>query len=179
MKRIIIFLVSLVNILPLFSQIKATTENGTKVLLFDNGTWVKEEKQVAVVGIDSTLVKEIPKARLFMSHSEKMARHFGKVKGKVGCDVICKNNSGEISVTFQLGIFVGDGYKYFGGSLQDCAMDLKLADGQSLRLIIKDEVSQTFNTKTDVSFFRGSVVLNNEQISNLIQFPVQESYNFV
>ena len=75
----IVFILALTNLS--FAQIRATTESGNNVLLFDNGTWQYEEKSMnasaevvtaATIVIDSSRTFKTEPKDLFYLPSQRL-----------------------------------------------------------------------------------------------------------
>jgi hypothetical protein len=96
------------------AQIRATTESGNKVLLFDDGTWRYDESRAvgtsaAVVApttkddfsIDSTRVFETNVEDLFFQSSPRLTKFFGVDGSNIRCKVSCSNTKGLLRLHFR------------------------------------------------------------------------------
>ena len=139
-----------------FAQVRATTESGNKVLLFDNGTWRYEEKSVntveklalateviagATIDIDSSLVFATDPKDLFYLPSPRLVKYFGETGGNIRCKLSCSNSLGIIKVHFIWDFPVSDGDRYFGGFKEGSKVTFKMDDGEMVELVMGDESS--------------------------------------
>lgn len=162
-----------------FAQIRATTESGNKVLLFDNGTWKYEETiensslsaevvAVAAINIDST--REITKEpkNLFYLPSPRLVRYFGESGGNIRCKLGCSNNLGVVKLHFSWEFPVSDGHRYFGWFKEGTKVIFIMDNGQKVDLIMGSESSFKAYEKNNYSMISNtSQPLTNMQLSVL------------
>jgi len=137
--------------LPSIAQIRATTENGIKVLLFDNGTWQYEEKtdsnsmksavtaDVVAIDIDTSRSFATEPKDLFYLLSPRFVRFFGESGGNIRCKLSCSNNFGIVKIHFLFEFPVTDGDRYFGLLKEGRKVTFTMEDGQIVALLMGDE----------------------------------------
>lgn len=169
--------------ISLNAQIKAITQTGKTVVLYDDGTWKYESGPTAksntlitepastAVTINEEIVASSGSIQIFDDVSKKLARFFGEEKGKIKCLAKCTNNKGKVSLSFELLVPVGDANRYFGYSLQDRNITIQLEDGTSITTIISENATQKFIDKYNVSYFEGTCILTKEQSLQLLKTP--------
>lgn len=166
-----------------FGQIRATTESGNKVLLFDDGTWQYEEKivasvekeafkQVAVVAtavkVDSTETKTTDFKDVFYLPSPRLLKYFGEKGSYIRCKMSCSNHSGIVKIHFQWEIPLSDGTRYFGSFKAGTKITFHMLDGQKLDILIGEDGSIEQLEKYNYTTISGvSQQLTNEQIAIL------------
>jgi hypothetical protein len=170
--------------------VKAITQHGETVVLFENGTW-KYEKDinqseaqtvetpaatpvapVAAIGavkIDANKEVTADKVEIYNAVSKKLSRFFGEEKGRVRCSATATNNKGKISLNFEFMMQLGDANRYFGYSTKDRTMTLELSDGTKLTTTFTENIEEKFIEKWNVSYYKASVVLNEQDVDKLIQ----------
>lgn len=166
-----------------FAQVRATTESGNKVLLFDNGTWKYEEKSIAPVeetkavvaapivftAVDSTREITTSYTELFYLTSPRLERFFGEEKGKIRCRLSCSNTKGVVSINYLWEIPVGDGTRYFGWLKSGSKLIFHLQDGQKVELFVADDSGIKANEKYNYSSISGSTkALSQTQLAALM-----------
>ncbi len=178
MKRCIIWGVLFFPLL-INAQIKATTEKGKEVILFDNGTWkytdvLKSEAAENAVAIDTSVEKESPMKVLFFDVSDRLARFFGKEKGKVkgSSKVIIKN--GQAKLAMQLDYPIGDANRYYGKVDAGIKVVLHTNSAQQIELYLNDNIQFKSVEKYNFSSYFIEMDLSAEQLSILSQTSVQE-----
>lgn len=174
--------------------IKAITQHGETVVLYENGTWAYEkdintstppassEAGVSIATpaavalpaakpIDIDTNKEITteKIELYNAVSKKLSRFFGEEKGRVRCSATATNSKGKISLNFEFMMQLGDANRYFGYTTKDRTMTLELADGSKVTTTFTENLEEKFIEKWNVSYYKASVVLNKEDIVKLLQ----------
>lgn len=173
-----------------FAQIRATTESGNNVLLFDNGTWKYEEKQVttaetpvlaagvvavATIDIDSSKTIATEQKDLFYLPSPRLVKYFGESGGNIRCKLSCSNNLGVVKVHFQWEFPVSDGNRYFGSFKEGSIVTLEMDDGQMVELVMGDENDLKIFEKNNYSAISNvSQPLTNEQITAMIAQPIRK-----
>lgn len=177
----------------LFAQVRATTESGNKVILFDNGTWKYEEKKIdtpaqeakpadkstAVVvaaTVPSAKVVEVDTSReiqtdfgvVYNATSKRLDRFFGEENSKTRCKASCSNQKGDVKVHFLWEFPVGDGNRYYGYLKEGSLITLHFANGQKLELYSADGASWKTQEKYNFSALKGFTQnLNPDQIQIL------------
>ena len=185
---LLFFLVTLVNFAV--AQVRATTESGNKVLLFDNGTWKYDEQKVntadksagavAVVGvaaiaIDSSKVTAAKPKDLFYLPSPRLVRYFGEADGNIRCKLGCFNKLGVIQIQFIWEIPVSDGYRYFGWFKEGSKVTFTMEDGEQVEVIMGDENDKKVYEKSNYSMISNvSQPLSQEQIASFISKPLDK-----
>lgn len=182
----ILFILFLTTVSSSAQIIKAITQHGETVVLFENGTW-KYEKElqdsitsaktpipVTVLSLPPTTIdnnKEVTsdKTTLFNAVSNKLARFFGEEKGRIRCSVSATNSKGEIAVNFEFIMPVGDANRYFGDSSADCPISLVLANGTVLNSTFTKNIEEKFDEKWNVSCYKASIVLTTNEVNQLLQ----------
>ncbi len=171
--------------------IKAITQHGETVVLFENGTW-KYEKELTTESATSTPVVPAPaatvvatpmaksfsvdttksltsgKTEIFNAVSKKLARFFGEEKGRVRCSVSATNNKGEVSLNFEFMMPVGDANRYFGYTAFERNLRFMLSDGTAVNGTFTEKIEEKFIDKWNVSYYKASMILNNEDVTKLI-----------
>ena len=136
------------------AQIRATTESGNKVLLYDNGTWVYEEKSItkkkdsaletgaviaATFDVDSTREYATDREELFYLPSPRLVKFFGESGGKIRCKLSCSNSLGVVKIHFNWEFPVVDGNRYFGFFDEGSKVTFAMHDGQTVELVMEDK----------------------------------------
>lgn len=166
-----------------FAQVRATTESGNKVLLFDNGTWKYEEKSVtapitemmtAVPGVGSSIEVDASKdiktefKELFVLPSPRLARYFGEQKGQIRCKLSCSNVLGAVKIHYLWEFPVGDGTRYFGYLKAGTKITFYMQDGQKIELKAGEDGTIKAREKYNFTAITGATLpLTNEQLSAL------------
>ncbi|MCT4587702.1 MAG: hypothetical protein N4A71_07770 [Carboxylicivirga sp.] len=170
--------------------IKAITQHGETVVLYENGTWKYEkdldkEKTVvtapvapltpkkapatASIGIDTTKNISSEKIEIFNAVSKKLSRFFGEEKGRVRCSASASNKKGVISIDFEFMMQVGDANRYFGYSSLDRNMSFQLSDGRTLNNSFTQNIEEKFIEKWNVSYYKCGIVLSKEDVLQLLK----------
>lgn len=179
-----------------FAQVRATTESGNKVLLFEDGTWKYEEKKatsvakettvaketvIAVpvvlssIAIDSTKEFETETTELFNTPSPRLVRYFGEVKGRIRCKLSCSNNAGEVQIHYNWEIPIGDGVRYFGYCKAGTKLTFYMQDGQKVELLVGEDSSIKSMEKYNFTAIYGATqALTNEQLVALTSQPFRK-----
>lgn len=179
-----------------FAQVRATTESGNKVLLFDNGTWKYEEKSVntaeesasttevapvasvaaiATVEIDSSKSFATDSQNLFYQPSPRLVRYFGESGGNVRGKLSCSNSLGSVKIHFMFEFRVSDGDRYFGWLKEGSIVTFTMDDGQKLEVVLGDESDVKRFEKTNYSMIaNASIPLTNSQLATLSGQPFSE-----
>ena len=184
---VIIFLLSIIQLVV--AQVRATTESGNKVLLFNDGTWQYEEKLVdseeqsaltaganaATIDIDSSRVFATNPEDLFYLPSPRLVRFFGESGGHIRCKLSCSNSLGIVKVHFRWEFPVSDSYRYFGTFKEGSTVTFTMDDGQEVKLIMGDESSLKRYEKQNYSMItNASQPLTKAQIAALITQSLDE-----
>ena len=204
LRTLLVTLFSLIVAIQTTAQVRATTESGNKVLLFDDGTWRYEEKSIAsdqntapvapavvaaaAVAIDTSKVAEAQPSDLFFLPSPRLERYFGDKAGNIRCKLGCSNNQGVVKIHFIWEFPVSDGNRYFGW-FKETNVIITMMDGQELTLVSSDESSIKRYEKSNYSAISNtSLALSSEQIAILSSQPIRkmevdwrkkpETYNF-
>jgi hypothetical protein len=172
-----------------FAQIRATTESGNKVLLFENGSWQYEEKStsttnteinaevitIALIDVDSAKVLATDPKELFYLPSPRLVKYFGKNGGNIRCKLSCSNNLGIIKLHFNWEFPVIDGERYFGWFNEGCKVTFTMDDGQLVELLMGDESAVKRYDKSNHSMIsNASLPLTKMQISALCAQPLRK-----
>ena len=173
-----------------FAQVRATTESGNKVLLFENGTWQYEEKlanaveksaltagvaAVAIIDVDSSRTFATEPKDLFYLPSPRLVRYFGEAGGHIRCKLSCSNSLGIVKVHFMWEFPVSDGNRYFGSFKEGSKVTLKMDDGQEVELIMGAESSLKRLEKQNYSVIsNASQPLTKTQIAALSAQPFRK-----
>jgi len=186
MKHTLIFIVLIaLNVSASAQHLKAITQHGQTVILFDNGTWQYEDdtkakasgesigittnKASGHIGIDTSKVHTSEKVELFNAVSKKLARFFGEEKGRVRCSATASNNKGEINLNFEFMMPLGDANRYFGYSALDRNVSFMLSDGTTLNQVFSKNTEEKFISKWNVSYYKASMVLSKADIMKILQ----------
>jgi len=182
----ILFILFLTTVSSSAQIIKAITQHGETVVLFENGTWKYEKElqdsitsaktpipvtvtSLPLITIDNTKEVTSDRTDLFNAVSNKLARFFGEEKGRIRCSVSATNTKGEIAVNFEFIMPVGDADRYFGSTAADCPISLVLANGTVLNSTFTKNIEEKFNEKWNVSGYKASIVLTTDQVNQLLQ----------
>jgi len=205
MLRTLFFTVTILALSDLvFAQVRATTESGNRVLLFDNGTWKYEEKSVAAVEestvttaviaaphivIDTTKIVSTDQEELFFLASPRLVKFFGEAGGKIRCKLRCSNDLGLVKVHLAWEFPVIDSERYFGWFAKGTKVTFTLDDGKTVEIVMGDERSEKKYEKSNFSMMsNASEPLTKTQIGVLTGQPARkvevgwkkdgEEYNF-
>lgn len=180
-----IFLMVIIPIFTNFSfaQVRATTESGNNVLLFDNGTWKYDEKTaiagensvvataaltVATIDIDSSRETSTDPKELFYLPSPRLVKYFGESGGNIRCKLSCSNTLGVVKVHFSWEFPVSDGPRYFGWFRKGSKVTFAMDDGQMVELLMEiDSKIKRFEKHNYSAYFNTSVPLTKAQIELL------------
>jgi len=173
-----------------FAQVRATTESGNKVLLFDNGTWQyeeklvnKEEKSALSAGIVAVATLEVDSSKIFATEpkdlfylpSPRLVRYFGESGGHIRCKLSCSSSLGIVKVHLMWEFPVSDGERYFGRFKEGSKVALKMDDGQMVELVMGDESSLKRLEKKNYSVIsNASQPLTKTQIAVLCVQPFRK-----
>jgi hypothetical protein len=174
-----------------FAQVRATTESGNRVLLFEDGTWKYEEKTVApvaketvaavvpvglpTVAIDSTKEFETETTELFYLPSPRLVKYFGEERGQIRCKISCSNNNGEIRIHYKWEVPVGDGIRYFGYLKAGTKLTVHMQDGQKIELLVgEDSNIKTMERYNFTAIHGATKALTNEQLVALTSQPFRK-----
>jgi len=172
-----------------FAQVRATTESGNKVLLFDNGTWRYEEKpnniaehtalsakavSAAFLDVDSSRAFSTDLNELFYLPSERLVKYFGLSGGNIRCKLSCSNSFGMVKVHFMWEFPVSDGVRYFGWFKEGSKVTFTMDDGQMIALIMGGESNMKSFENNYSMISNASQPLTNEQLSALCAKPFRK-----
>ena len=162
--------------------VKAITQHGKTVLLFENGTWKYEKdaqagtpttepvaRATGRINIDNTKEATSEKLELFNAISKKLSRFFGEEKGRVHCSATATNNKGEINLNFEFMIPLGDANRYFGYTTLDRKVSLLLSDGTTLNRVFSKNNEEKFIEKWNVSYYKASIVISKDDVVKLLR----------
>ena len=185
----------LIAFIPAFThlsvaQVRATTESGNKVLLFDNGTWQYDEKSttttekplvaveaiaVDTISIDTTRIFATEAIELFYLSSPRLVRYFGEKGGNVRGKLKCSNNLGKVQLHFIWEFPVMDAERYFGLFSEGTKVTLTLDNGQSVDLIMGEKSTIKRYEKSNYSMISNvSQPLTKMQIATLSAQPFRK-----
>ncbi|WP_430809412.1 MULTISPECIES: hypothetical protein [unclassified Carboxylicivirga] len=168
--------------------VKAITQYGKTVILYENGTWkyekdtgtpavsapttetkpATESKPRASLSISSDKEASSEKMELCNAVSKRLARFFGEEKGRVRCMAAVTNNKGEISINFEFMMPIGDANRYFGYTAMDRPITLSLADGRSVSGTFTN-TEEKFIDKWNVSYYKTQLLLSKDDIVHLME----------
>ena len=186
LRIVFLFILTFTVIKTSLGQIRATTESGNKVLLFENGTWQYEEKSLAAekassleagvvaaatVNVDSSREITTEPSEFFYSVSPRLVKYFGERGGKIRCKLNCSNNLGIVKLHFSWEFPVADGDRYFGFFDEGSKVIFTFYDGRTVELIMGDE-----RTLKRLEKHNYSLITNNSQpltSSQLVAFTAQ------
>ncbi len=173
-----------------FAQVRATTESGNKVLLFDNGTWKYEENAtvqaettaavaevaaVAAIAIDTTRIFATVPEQLFYLPSPRLVKYFGESGGKIRCKMNCSNSLGIVKVHFMWEFPVIDPERYFGWFGEGTLVTFTMEGGQTVEIVMGDEATSKKIDKRNYSMIsNASLPLTQTQISALLARPLRK-----
>ena len=177
-----ITLLLLVLFIPLFAnaQIEATTNEGKKVLLFEDGTWeyVTQENvqtlSASSVDIKEGLTIESPLSELYYAESKRLVKYFGKIKGRIKGRAKCMFVDGQPKIFFQWEVALIDGHRYFGQMKEGKKITLKTKNNTPVELILTEGVKIEFLDKYNYSIFKGAASITQDQLNLLINSPVSQ-----
>lgn len=183
---LIVFILSFTKLT--YGQVRATTESGNKVLLFDNGTWKYEEKfvntseisalpaeAITTIEVDSSKIFATDPRDLFYLPSPRLVRFFGEAGGHIRCKLSCSNSLGVVKVHFIWEIPVSDGYRYFGSFKEGSNVTLEMEDGQKVELVMGDENNlRRLDNKNYSVISNASQPLTKTQIAALCSQPFRK-----
>jgi hypothetical protein len=186
--RLILFalLITFVNLS--FAQVRATTESGNKVLLYDNGTWKYEEKiaetaepevvaatLATAIAVDSTRIYQTEPEDIFYLPSPRLVKYFGEAKGRIRCKLSCSNNLGEIKLHFGWEFPVVDGNRYYGWFKEGSRVAFTMQDGQVVELLMGNDGELKRYEKRNYSVLtNSSIPLTHAQLAVLTAQPVSK-----
>lgn len=152
--QIFLILIMLIIVNSSIAQIRATTESGNKVLLFDDGTWKydeqsvnTEEKAVITAGglvtikIDSSKEVSTKPSEIFYGPSPRLVKFFGKSGGNIRCKVGSSNNFGTIKLHFTWEFPITDGNRYFGWFKEGTKVTFTMVNDEKVELFYGNENS--------------------------------------
>lgn len=150
--RLILLALSIAFVNLSFAQIRATTERGNKVLLYDNGTWKYEEKVAKAaepevvtatiatgIVVDSARTYQSEPEDLFYLPSPRLVKYFGEARGRIRCKLSCSNNQGSIKLDFMWEFPVVDGNRYFGWLKEGSRVTFTMEDGQEVDVLMGND----------------------------------------
>jgi hypothetical protein len=169
------------------AQIRATTENGKNVILFDNGTWQYDETKVEspaivtetiiapAVTVDSTREITTDLEELFYLPSPRLVRYFGDNGGKIRCKLSSSNILGNVTIQFSWEFPVVDGDRYFGSFGEGTALVLTMSNDYKIELTIGGKSDMKRLEKHNYSVITNSTFpLSNEQLTVLTEYPIRK-----
>ena len=173
------------------AQVRATTESGNKVLLFDDGTWKYEEKKIASsassttvpvagnaiakVEVDETKDIKSEEEIVLYRQSARLVRYFGEEKGKIRCKLSCSNKLGAIRIHYHWDIPVGDAQRYYGFMKRGTKLTFHMADGKKVNIAVAGDSKVVGSEKYNKSSISGMTeVLTREQLTALIAQTVDK-----
>ncbi len=196
MKHLILIIAALALLSSAKGQnIKAITQHGETVVLYENGTWKYEKdlqdgsnsqativpgtstpKAATVTTLTIDKSKEVTSDRIELCNavSKKLSRFFGEEKGRVRCFVTTSNIKGEVLINFEFMIQIGDANRYFGYTAQDRNITLHLTNGQTVTTSFSKNVEEKFIEKWNASYYKASAVIAEEDIYKLLRNPLQK-----
>jgi len=182
---LILFLFSTVGV---FSQIRATTESGNKVLLLDDGTWKYEEQNVnesvaattaavatvAVISIDSTKSETSEPEEIYYGQSARLVKYFGDDGGNIRCKISCSNDLGKVTFQFVWEFPVSDGNRYYGW-FEDKKVTFTMEEGEEIVLTSGEKSEIKRYERNNYSVLTNmSLPLTSAQIQLLSTQPIRK-----
>jgi hypothetical protein len=171
------------------AQVRATTESGNKVLLFDDGTWRYEEKSIAsdqnsapvapvaaatAIAIDTTKVVETEPTDVFYAPSQRLERYFGDDAANIRCKLSCSNNLGDVKIHFIWEFPVDDGNRYFGW-FKETEVTFIMMDDQKVVVVSSEESTiKRYERSSYSTLSNVSLPLTIEQIEALTAQPIEK-----
>ena len=146
---LIVFILTFTNFS--YAQVRATTESGNRVLLFDNGTWKYDEHPVqaatdtaltteagavVVVEVDTTKIVETESNEFFYLPSPRLVRYFGESGGKIRCRLSFSNNLGLVKIHFLWEFPIKDCERYFGWFKEGSKVIFTMYDNQTVEVVM-------------------------------------------
>ncbi|WP_068473558.1 hypothetical protein [Saccharicrinis aurantiacus] len=182
MKKLIIAVLCILP-LGLFAQINATTEDGKKVLLYENGTWIladttsfSETVQAGAGGVyelDANVNKESNMGELLYEVSPRLEKYFGPIKGKVKASSKVIAQNGKVKVFFQFEYTLPDANRYYGRVQSGTIIKLYNKKDEEIELSLTDDIKFEVLEKYNFSFYTVSAWLTPEQAQDLFETPVE------
>ncbi|GAF03919.1 hypothetical protein [Saccharicrinis fermentans] len=177
-----IFITIILLALPMLAaaQIKATTEEGKSVLLFENGTWeyfTQETPQITEttsLKITDGLNKESDLDELYYAESKRLVKYFGPTKGKIKGRAKCMFVEGQAKIYFQWELGLLDSYRYFGHMKAGKKISLITKNNTSIDLILTEDIDMEFMEKYNFSILKGACMLNDDQFKRIMHSPISE-----
>lgn len=188
MKKLLLLFIFIAGYSQINAQIKATTETGNTVILYPNGTWkyceagiqapaIKTtEATVTTLDIDTTANTKSEHFELFNDVSPKMAKYFGKEKGKIRCFSTLYNNKGQVQLRFEINVPVGDANRYFGRTLANQTITLTLKNDREIKIVLTKETDVKFIDKWNQSYFIGTGIINRNDLNAILQSPLEKVF---
>lgn len=175
-----------------FAQVRATTESGNKVLLFDNGTWKYEEKSVSSTSektivdpiVSPVVVPEVeidtnreiiqPFTEFFYIPSARLVHFFGDEQGRIRCKLSCENKKGEVKINYMWEMPVGDGGRYFGYFKAGSKLTFHLQNGEEIELVAGEDSKIKARAEYNFTAITGfTQTLSQTQIAALLASPIR------
>ncbi|WP_346863566.1 hypothetical protein [uncultured Draconibacterium sp.] len=177
-----------------YAQVRATTESGNKVILYDNGTWKYEEKtitqdsqtekkvavittpvEVETIKIDSSRQYETESTEILYETSKTLERYFGEEKGRIRGRMSCVNTLGDIQIRYVWEIPVGDGQRYVGQFKAGSKITVHLMNGDKVELQVGEDSKLEPRPKYNFTAISGlTKALTNEQLVALTGQPFRQ-----
>lgn len=133
------------------AQVRATTEDGRKVLLLDNGTWKYEDLTdntpvvaavtvlAPAIAVDSSRETTTDPEDLIYTSSPRLVRFFGESGSNIRCKVSASNTQGTIKLKFIWEFPVADANRYFGAFKEGTKVVFTMTNDQQLEIVMGDE----------------------------------------
>lgn len=185
----IALLILLFSSINSFSQIRATTESGNKVLLYENGSWKYEEQNIgtenaslpsaaivatAAIMVDSTKSESSDSEEIYYGPSPRLVKYFGDAGGKIRCNFSCLNELGTVTLQFIWEFPVSDCNRYFGW-FEDSKVTFTMEEGETLELISGEKSDIKRYERNNYSVLTNtSLPLTQEQITILASQPIRK-----
>lgn len=179
------FIIATMCMLPLglIAQTNATTEDGKKVVLYDNGTWIYADTTSAaeanteitggVYELAADVNKESNMGEFFYDVSPRLEKYFGPIKGKIKTSSKTVAVDGKVKVFFQFEYTLPDANRYYGRLQSGTVVKLFNKKDEVIELSLTDDIKFEVLEKYNFSYYTASAWLTPEQAQNLYGTPVE------
>ncbi|MCW3807512.1 hypothetical protein [Plebeiibacterium marinum] len=177
MNRIILLFFMTFISSSIFAQIEATTSEGKKVVLYENGTWEYVTEAVTTTEIETITSSDLSARgemqEIYFAVSKRLERFFGSPKNKIRGKSQCQIVNGQAKITFQWETYLGDGNRYFGYLKEGKTLKITLRGGKEIPLTLTENVTTDIRDKYNVTIFSGTALINEDQLSSLLKLPAE------
>jgi len=157
----------------MFSQLNAVTDEGKKVVLYNDGTWEYYQKPIIQV-VDEKINLEglndkSDLQELYFDLSPRLERFFSSPKDKIRMKSQSIVENGLPKIYFQWEVYLGDGYRYYGYLKKEMEVNLNLKNGEKITLSINESLVTDFNERYATTKFAGLSTLSESQLEKVLQ----------